>query len=925
MLQAHAYWRLHGLKADLVILNEESSGYEQPLQEQLKRLIHSHSMHAGVDQPGGVYLRNADHITDEDLTLILSAARVALVAARGPLPQQLGAPTEAAELPDALPVRTIPEEPSAPLPFMELPYFNGLGGFTPDGREYAIYLGPGAHTPAPWVNVIANPSFGTLVSESGAGFAWYGNSQQNRLTGWSNDPVSDTPSEALYIRDQETGKFWTPTPLPIREMDAYRARHGAGYTVFEHNSHAIQQELTTFVPMDENGGEPVRVQRLRLRNDSSRIRRLSVTFYVEWTLGENREDSQTHVISQWDSEMRTMLARNRYHSGYGDRVAFATISPAPHSYTADRTGFLGRNGTLAAPAAMKRIRLSGRVWPGLDPCAAVQVVLNLPPGDSAEVTCLLGQAGSIEEVDRLVQKYRDPVEVEESLNRTIAWWDRLLGSIQISTPEKSADILLNRWLLYQALSCRIWGRTGFYQSSGAFGFRDQLQDVMALVYAEPAIARQHILRAAGRQFSEGDVQHWWQPPSGAGIRTRCSDDMLWLPYVVAHYVRLTGDAAILNERIPFIEDRALEEKEHEAFMTPHESLDSATLYEHCRRAIERGMRTGPHGLPLIGSGDWNDGMNRVGIKGSGESIWLAWFLIGVLNEFAGMTKLHGSPEHVIAYRERARHLAEAVERHAWDGGWYLRAFFDDGTPLGSAASEEARIDSLPQSWAVLSGAADAERAARAVESACEQLVLKDENLVLLLAPPFDRSEKNPGYIKGYPAGVRENGSQYTHAALWLVMALCRRGDGDRAVSLLRMINPIERARDPEAVERYRVEPYVAAGDVYRLPERVGQGGWTWYTGSAAGMYRVWIEEVLGMKICDQVLVIDPVIPSGWKQFSIRYRRGEAIYDIAVENPEGARRGVAWVEMDGRRLEKPLIPLEEISIKHKVVVRMGKGA
>ncbi len=924
MLQAHAYWRLHGLKADLVILNEESSGYEQPLQEELKRLVNSHSMHAGVDQPGGVFLRSADHIPDEDLTLILSAARIALVAARGPLSQQLGAPTEAAELPAPLPVRAIPEEPSLPLPFMELPYFNGLGGFTPDGREYAIYLGPGAHTPAPWVNVIANPSFGALVSESGAGFAWYGNSQQNRLTDWSNDPVSDTPSDALYIRDQETGKFWTPTPLPVREMDAYRARHGAGYTVFEHNSHAIQQELITFVPMDENGGEPVRVQRLRLRNDSSRIRRLAVTFYVEWTLGENREDSQTHVISQWDGETRTMLARNRYHPTYGDRVAFATISPAPNSYTADRTGFLGRNGTLAAPAAMKRTRLASRVWPGLDPCAAVQVALNLPPGENAEVTCLLGQAGSIEEVGRLVRKYRDPAEVEESLKRTIAWWDRLSGTIQVSTPEKSADILLNRWLPYQTLSSRIWGRTGFYQSSGAFGFRDQLQDVTAMVYAEPDIARRHILLAAGRQFSEGDVQHWWQPPSGAGIRTRCSDDMLWLPYVVARYVRFTGDAGILNERIPFIEDRVLDEKEHEVFMTPHESMDSATLYEHCRRAIVRGASSGPHGLPLIGSGDWNDGMNRVGIKGIGESVWLAWFLIDVLNAWAGMAELHGSPEHAAACREKARTLAEAVERHAWDGGWYLRAFYDDGTPLGSAASEEARIDSLPQSWAVLSGAADPERAARAVESALEQLVLKEENLVLLLAPPFDRTEKNPGYIKGYPPGVRENGGQYTHAALWLAMALCRRGDGDRAVSLLRMINPIERARDPEAVKRYRVEPYVTAGDVYRLPERVGQGGWTWYTGSAAWMYRIWIEEVLGMKISGKGLLIDPVIPPGWKQFGIRYRRGEALYDIAVENPEGARRGVAWVEMDGRRLEGSLIPLEELSIRHKVVVRMGKG-
>lgn len=925
VLQAHTYWRLHGLKADLVILNEESSGYDQPLHEQLKRLVHAHSMHIGVDQPGGIYLRNVDQIPAEDLTLILSAARVALVAARGPLPQQLGAPTELSELTAALRVRQLPEEPSPPLPFMDLTYFNGLGGFTAGGREYAIYLDPGSRTPAPWVNVIANQNFGTLVSESGSGFAWYGNSQQNRLTSWSNDPVTDTPSEAIYIRDEETGKFWTPTPLPIREQDAYRARHGTGYSVFEHNSHAIQQELTTFVPMDESGGEPIRVQRLRLRNDSSRRRKLSVTFYVEWTLGENREESQMHVVSQWDSEMRTLLARNRYHASYGERIAFATLSPAPQSYTADRTGFLGRNQTVASPVAMKRIRLSGRVWPGLDPCAAVQVALNLPPGESAEVTCLLGQAGSVEEVDRLVQKYRDAVEVEESLKRTIAWWDQLLGRIQVTTPEPSMNFLVNRWLLYQALSCRIWGRTGFYQSGGAFGFRDQLQDVMALFYAASPLSWKHILLAASRQFREGDVQHWWQPPSGAGIRSRCSDDMLWLPYVVAHYVRFSGDTAILNERVPFIEDRPLEEKEDVAYLTPRESMESATLYEHCRRAIERGLKTGPHGLPLIGSGDWNDAMNRVGIAGSGESVWLAWFLIEVLNEFAGVSELYGKPEQVAAYRERARQLAEAVERHAWDGGWYLRAFFDDGTPLGSAASEEARIFSLPQSWTVISAAADPERAARALESACEQLVLKDENLIVLLTPPFDRSDMNPGYIKGYPPGVRENGGQYTHAALWLAMALCRRGEGDRAVSLLRMLNPIERAREPKAVERYRVEPYVVAGDVCRMAGRVGQGGWTWYTGSAAWMYRIWIEEVIGMKVCGRTLLIDPVIPSGWKQFSIRYQRGEAIYEIAVENPDGVSRGVAWVEMDGRRLEKPAIPLEEVSIKHKVVVRMGTGA
>lgn len=922
MLQAHAYWRLHGLRTDLVILNEESSGYEQPLHEQLKRLVAAHAAHAGVDQPGGVFLRSVDQMADEDVALLLAAARVALVAARGPLPQQLGTPTETGELPAPLPVRQVAEEPSAPLPFMELLYFNGLGGFTPDGREYAIYLGPGAQTPAPWVNVMANPGFGALVSESGSGFAWCGNSQQNRLTGWSNDPVSDPPSEAIYIRDEETGKFWTPTALPVRELDAYRARHGAGYTVFEHNSHAIRQELVVFVPADEGGGEPVRLQRLRLRNDSSRHRRLSVTFYAEWTLGEDREDSQAHVVCQWDAETRTLLARNRYHPSYGDRVAFATLSPAPQSYTADRTGFLGRNRTPASPAAMRRIRLAGRAWPGLDPCAAVQVALDLPPGAAGEVTCMLGQAASMEEADRLVRKYRDPAEVEESLRRTAAWWDRLLGAVQVATPEKSADLLMNRWLPYQALAARVWGRTGFYQSSGAFGFRDQLQDVLALLHAEPAIARGHLLASAHRQFVEGDVQHWWQPPSGAGVRTRCSDDLLWLPYAAARYVRVTGDAGVLDERVPFIEERLLGEKEREAFLTPHDSLESATLLEHCRRALSRAATAGPHGLPLIGGGDWNDGMNLVGAGGRGESVWLAWFEGAVLDAWAAIEALRGCPERAAACRERARALAAAAERHAWDGAWYIRAFHDDGTPLGSAGSGEASIDSLAQSWAVLGGAADPARAARALASAIERLVRPEDGLALLLAPPFDKTAPDPGYIKGYPPGVRENGGQYTHAAVWLAMALCRLGDGEGAVSLLRMLNPVERARDVAGAARYRVEPYAAAADVSNLPGRVGVGGWTWYTGSAAWMYRAWIEEVLGMDVAGGALTVDPVIPPGWKHFGIRYRRGEALYEIDVENPDGVSRGVSWVELDGRRLDDRRVPLDETPLRHRVVVRMG---
>jgi len=922
LLQAHAYWRQHGLMADLVILNEESSSYDQPLREQLEGLIQARAMFTAVDQPGGVFLLSTDQMPGQDLALFLAAAHVSLIAARGPLSQQLATHPETPVYPDRIRTKTIAEEPSAPLPFMELPYFNSLGGFTSDGREYAIYLGPGTHAPAPWVNVFANPSFGALVSESGSGPTWYGNSQRNRLTDWSNDPVLDPPSEAIYIRDQETGAFWTPTARPIRERGAYRARHGAGYTVFEHNSHAIEQTLTVFVPMDEAGGAPVKLQLLRLRNDSRRRRRLSVTYYLAWTLGEGHEASQLHTVTEWDEEFGALLATNGYHPDYPDRVAFAAMSPTAQSFSGDRTEFLGRLGGLRNPAAMQRAGLSGRMGAGLDPCAALQVRVELDPGEEAQLTCMLGQASSLKQAQQLVHRYRETLNVEAALGQTQSWWNRRLGTIQVQTPEPSANLLLNRWLLYQTLSCRIWGRSGFYQSGGAFGFRDQLQDVLALLQAAPELAREHILLAARHQFAEGDVLHWWHPPADAGTRTRVSDDLLWLPYAVAQYVRVTGDAGILQENIPFVRAPLLEDDQLELFLEPAVTTEQASLFEHCRRAVERGLTTGPHGLALIGTGDWNDAMNRVGVEGKGESVWLAWFLVEVLSGMAELAGRMGETELMREYRARGSELTARVERQAWDGEWYWRATFDDGTPIGSAASQEAKIDSLPQSWAWLCGAGDRERARTALESAWKHLVLENQKLVLLFKPPFERATPSPGYIQGYPPGVRENGGQYTHAALWLAMAFARSGDGDRAVRLLRMLNPIEHARNAEEVWRYGVEPYAVAADVYRLAGREGQGGWTWYTGSAAWMYRAWIEEVLGVKMRGDRLTIDPVIPPSWDRFSLQLRHGQALYEIEVENPDGLAQGVRKVELDGRELAELAIPLELELVKHRVRVLMG---
>ena len=883
LLVAHTYWRLHGLKADLVILNREPASYDQPLHQQLLRLVEAHSLHTGVDQPGGVFLRKSDHISEEDLNLILTVAQATLGTLRGQLSKQLSSPPEGGSLPPQLQVRKFEEQPSAELPFLELPYFNGLGGFTVDGREYAIYLGPGEFTPLPWINVMANRVFGALVSESGSGCCWYGNSHSNRLTPWNNDPISDAPSEAIYIRDEDSGIFWTPTPMPVRELDAYRARHGQGYTEFEHNSHALEQTVLTFVPLQAGDSDPIRIQRLRIKNTSSRRRRLSFTSYSELVLGTDREATQMHVRCNWDQNAKALFAHNAYHPDYGSRVAFAAMSPEAISYTSDRTEFLGRNGSAVRPAALRRASLSNRSGVGLDPCGALQTKFELRPGEEKTLIFMLGQTDDVGQARELIARYSDPANVEIAIAQTRQWWDDLLNTIQVKTPILSVDFLMNRWLLYQALSCRIWGRTALSQSSGAYGFRDQLQDALALVYSAPDIARDMILHAASRQFVEGDVQHWWHLPSGEGLRSRCSDDLLWLPYVVCHYVEKTGDVDILEASTPFLQGPALKETEAEAYFQPVVSIEDATVFEHCRRAIEKSTTHGPHGLPLIGSGDWNDGLSSVGVEGKGESVWLAWFLVDVWKKFAELCESRGEQRLAREYREEAYRMSASVERTSWDGEWYRRGYFDDGTPLGSKDNKEACIDSLPQSWAVISGAGDPDRARRAMRSVNDHLIRRKEQMVLLLTPPFDQSRPHPGYIMGYPPGVRENGGQYTHASVWVAMAYARMGAGERAVEVLQMLNPVEHARTPNDYAIYRTEPYAVAADVYSIQSQSGRGGWTWYTGSAGWMYRVWLEEVLGFKLRGDRLSIEPAIPGNWPGYTITFRYGQTEYRIEVEN------------------------------------------
>ena len=921
VLKAHTYWRERQLKIDLVILNQQGSTYTQELGGTLHRLLTRMNSDTWINRRGGIFVLSADQMGETDRVLLETTARAIVDASRGPLARQLEALwSQPATLPALSPTAAFHRDDAvaAALPPIaqptDLQFDNGTGGFSADGREYVMHLRPDQPTPAPWVNVIANPEFGCIVSETGAGYTWAGNSSENRLTPWSNDPVSNPAGEALYLRDEETVEIWSPMPAPCPANAPYLVRHGAGYTTFAHHSHLLRQNTTVFVAPDA----PVKVVRLRLENASARQRRVTATYYAEWVLGTTREAMQMFVLPEYDSETQALLARNPYNAEFGARVAFAVAGKPLHGLTADRAEFLGRAGDPSRPEALSRVGLGNRIEPGLDPCAVLQVHFDLAPGQVEEAHFVLGQGANRDEALALARQYKATAQVEDAWQAARRHWDELLDCVQVKTPEPAMDLLLNRWLLYQSLSSRIWGRTALYQSSGAFGFRDQLQDVMALMHAAPQLTREQILRAASHQFEAGDVQHWWHPPSGRGVRTRCSDDLLWLPFVTAHYIAGTGDLGILNARAPFLRAQPLREDEEERYSVYPETEETFTLFEHCLRAIRKGSTAGAHGLPLMGSGDWNDGMNRVGIEGRGESVWLGWFLHATLTRFAEVCAQADHDEEAEAFRAQAGALAAALERHAWDGRWYRRAYYDDGTPLGSATSDECKIDSIAQSWAVISGAGDPARAQLAMRAVMERLVKPDAKLVLLFTPPFDKTAHDPGYIKGYVPGIRENGGQYTHAAIWAAWALAQLGDGDQAEAVFRLLNPIHHSNSAHAAGVYKVEPYVIAADVYGVPPHVGRGGWTWYTGSASWFYRLGLEAILGVRRQGDVLCIEPRIPSAWPGFSITYRFGKTVYEIEVARQDGE---AGEVTLDGVALIDGRIPLRDDGRRHHVCVRL----
>lgn len=911
VLKVHEYWKMKGLFVDIVFLNEDETGYLQALQDALKDIVSAGHSHDRVNQPGGVFLLQQNHIPPEILTLLFTVARVILAAEEGSLTVQLRKKgKEASEVsPHSLSVReggygvervagdsNTRIDSSITLTELknQLLYFNGFGGFTEDGREYVLELKEGTHTPLPWINVIANPHFGFQISESGAGYTWSGNSRENKLTSWSNDPVLDTVGEGVVIRDDETGALWGPTPAPLREGTSYQVHFGQGYSRFKHRSSDIETDYLLYVPIDK----PVKIARLLLQNDSGAKHRLTVSYYAEWVLGVARELTAPYIVTDFHEASEALLVWNTYQEEFAGRVAFLSgFGGECGSYTGDREEWLGRNGDFSEPQGATLEKLSGSYGAGFDPCGVLQRVIELEPNQEMEVLFLVGEGDNREDALALIQEFRNFDRVEEAYREVVKFWDNHLGKLQIHTPDQSMNLLMNRWLLYQTLACRIWARSAFYQSGGAFGFRDQLQDVMSFASLSPEYTREQILRHCAHQFIEGDVQHWWHEEANKGIRTKFADDLLWLPFVTADYIEHTEDYSILEEVTPFLKDCCLGEEEDERYSIPQVSEEQGTVYEHCIRALERGIKLGEHGLPLIGSGDWNDGFSRIGIEGKGESVWLGWFLITTLSRFTRICDECEDHSRAEDYRQMVQQLKESMERAGWDGGWYRRAYFDDGTPLGSARNVECQIDAIAQSWSVISGGARESRAKDAMAALENYLWKKEEGILLLLTPPFIKSDPDPGYIQGYVPGVRENGGQYTHGAIWSILAFSMLGEGNKAAELFNMLNPINHARTSQEVARYKVEPYVMAADVYAISPHTGRGGWTWYTGAAGWMYQAGLEGILGFDKQGEEFSLKPCIPDHWPSYEMEYRYKSSVYRIRVENPHRRMGGVQQVFFD----------------------------
>ncbi len=898
LLAGYAYLRRLRIDFDLVIWNESAGSYMQDLREALLRKTEQI-----IGGPDGVHILPASTLPEEAEALLFAVARYILRADGPSLKAQLKISEQEtlyseAITPAAMPNR-FPEERLSEL--SEGQFFNGWGNFSPDGKEYQIMIQQQRHLPAPWINVMANPIFGTLVSELYTGYTWWRNSRECKLTPWSNDTALDPPGEVCYLRDEDSGEYWQMAPSRLAHAVDFKVTHGQGYSRYEQSSHSLDQEMTVFVPKQD----PVKIIKLVLQNKASEARRLSITYYVEWVLGVHREGNASSIVTAFDEASGVLIAQNSYQENFREATAFLGIYPqsdAAISWTSDRAEFLGRNRMWESPDAMSRKDLSGTVGAVYDTCGAVQAHFDIGAGEERTIYMLLGCTDSHSAVTQLAQHYRNQQACDQAFVEVKDFWEDLLGTISVSTPSAEMNVMLNHWLLYQTLSCRLWARSAFYQAGGAFGYRDQLQDSMAMLHSMPELTRKQIILNASHQYVEGDVQHWWHEETERGIRTRFSDDLLWLPYAVLRYIEHSGDRSILDETAPFLTSDLLGPEEHERYEPTVHSGEVGTIYEHCVRALERSLRYGEHGLPLMGIGDWNDGMSLIGAQGRGESVWLGWFLGDILRGFAEVCELRSEPDRATRYRHEREKIAAAMNDAAWDGKWYRRAFTDSGQWLGSIRNEECRIDSIAQSWSVISGMAPPERAQQAMRSFDRELVNRELTLAHILTPPFDKTDPSPGYIQGYPPGIRENGGQYTHGVIWSIVAWCKLGEGDKAFELFQMFNPINHTRTAAGVRTYVGEPYAMAADVYSEEPHRGHAGWTWYTGASGWMYQAGIEWILGIRRQGDRLFIRPCIPSDWPEFAVSYRFESTKYHISVLNPSHKSEGDSKLMIDGQEID-----------------------
>jgi cyclic beta-1,2-glucan synthetase len=934
VLRAHEYWRMKDIIVDLVILSREENSYANPLYNLVSEIVYASQTYDSLNRYHDVFILNANNMVADDINLLYAVARMVFKGNAGTMKEQVPHLNYEEKLTsDAAGSRKQTENPNCaissrrgnkrgksqeeePAPNdSSLLYGNDLGGFDKNGSEYVIRLEGMRMTPAPWVNVISNPDFGFMVTESGGGYIWCENSRENKLTPWSNDPVCDSPGEVFYLTET-MGEPWSITPLPVREEEEYLIRHGFGYTEFEHESHGIAQKLTQFVPARGT----VKISIIRLINRAKDKKSLNVTYYVNPVMGVDSKETSMHLITSQNEEGMLMI-RNPYNREFPDRICFMETSVCSRTVTGDRKEFFGQ-GTMSSPDALKQQNLSGTVGAGHHPCGAMQVNVELKADEMAEIVFILGMAGQEEKACELAKTFGTVEGAKAALNEAKKFWQDKLQTIQVETPDAAMNIMLNGWLLYQAIACRMWARTAFYQAGGAYGFRDQLQDSLSVLAISPDMVKNQIIKHAMHQFIQGDVLHWWHEPAGKGTRTRFSDDYLWLPYVTAEYIRETGDYDILKMEAPFLEDELLRPHEDERYCQPRVSNETATIFDHCVRSVEYGLKFGERGLPLMGGGDWNDGMNTVGNGGKGESVWLGWFLCATLQKFIPLCRSMGDEDRAVRYHHFIDQIAAAIEENAWDGNWYKRAFFDNGTPLGSANNKECKIDSLAQSWAVISGKGNPDRVKKALASLEDYLIMRDEGLIKLLTPPFDNGDLEPGYIKGYVPGVRENGGQYTHAAAWVIIAFAMWGEGDKACEFFDLINPINHTRTNREYSIYKVEPYVMAADVYSVYPHVGRGGWTWYTGTAGWVYKAGVESILGFSKAADELTIEPCIPKKWNEYTMRYRYVDTVYDIVVKNPKNINKGVERVVVDGKTLKQNAVKLVNDKKDHRVEVIMG---